>query len=805
MALRVGELMATLSVDDSGATAGVRRAEAAVRAGGDQMAADAARSGQQAGQQLGDGVAEGADQGAGKAKSLMEKALKGFAAAAVGIGIGAALMGGIGQALDQGKVQGKLQAQLGSSGPVAAQYGKAAGALYSGAIVDSVEDGAEVLKGIAQNGLLPPEATQNQIQTMGRKVADTAAVMGEDVGKVSRSVGVMLKTGIAKNADEAMDVLVKGTQSGVNAAEDLLDTYAEYPTEFRQLGLDAQTSMGLMSQGLKGGARDADVVADSLKEFTLQAQGMSDTTKQAYTDLGLSGEKMQEVFQKGGPAAGKAFEEVITKLRGVEDPAKKSQIALGLFGTKFEDMQQAIFALDPAHAVDALGQVKGATDKAGDSMRDNASTKIEVFKRALEQKAVAVIGGKVIPVVEKLADWVGAGGLGKAWGAASKFVSDHSTELTAAATVITLVMLPTLITLGAQATTTTVAVVTGWATQSAAGATAGVRFLATNLTIIGGWVAQGAAAGLAALRVVGAWVLMGTQSMIQGARMAAAWVVGMGPVGWITAAIIGLVVLVVANWDTVVSATSAAWDWVWGKIQAVGKWILDFFLNWTVVGRVIKHWDDIKAGTVAAWDAITDWIEGIPGEIADFFRDWPVLGVIIRNWGAIKDGTSRKAGEMLDYVSGLPDEIAGYFGDFGSMLYEEGADLVRGLWGGIQSMGSWLRSTLMGWAKNMIPGPIAKALGIHSPSRVMRDQIGKYIPAGVVEGIKAGTPAVDRTMRNLVSVPAAPQFATTGTPAMSSAGGGSWGPAVHIENWHAGDASADSTAAALAWQMKQRG
>ncbi|MEU7163143.1 phage tail tape measure protein [Streptomyces morookaense] len=805
MALRVGELAATVTVDDSSVATGMQRAEGRVRAGGDQMVAAAGRSGQQAGRQLGDGVAEGADQGSGRARELMEKGLKKIGPAVLGLSIGAALIGGIGQALDQGKIQGKLQAQMGSSGPMAAEYGKAAGALYSHAVVDSVEEGAEVLKGIAQQGLLPPEATQNQIQTMGRKVADTAAVLGEDVGKVSRAVGTMLKSGIAKNADEAMDVLVKGTQKGVNSAEDLLDTYSEYPTEFRQLGLDAQTSMGLLQQGLQGGARDADVVADSLKEFTLQAQGMSDTTKQAYADLGMSGEKMQEVFQKGGPAAGKAFEQVITKLRGVEDPAKKSQIALGLFGTKFEDMQQAIFALDPAHAVDALGKVKGSTDAAGDAMRDNAATKIEVFKRALEQKAVQLIGGKVIPVLEKLADWVGAGGLGKAYSAGKTFIQEHATELSIAAGVITLVMLPTLVQLATQAATTTVAMVTGWATQGAAGAAAAARFVAVNALILGGWLAQGTAAAGAALRVVGAYVLMGTQATIQGARMAAAWLLALGPIPLIIAGIVGLVALIVANWDTIKSATAAAWDWVWGKIKQVAQFLIDLFLNFTLAGIIISHWDAIRSGTVRVWNAIVDWVRGIPGLVVGFFLNWTLPGLIIKHWSSIKDGTVRVAGAMLDYVRGLPGRIVGYFGDFGTMLYGKGQDLIHGLWNGIVGMGGWLRSKLMSWARAMIPGPIAKALGIHSPSRVMRDQIGKFIPAGVVEGIKAGAPAVDRTMRNLVTVPAAPQFSPTGVPASGTAGGGSWGPAVHIENWHAGSTTADQTAEALAWQMKIRG
>ncbi|WP_411129915.1 phage tail tape measure protein [Streptomyces sp. x-19] len=804
MALMVGELAATITVDDSGAAAGVQRARAAMQSGADRIAADADRAGQQAGDNLGDGLADGAADGGDRAARGMGTALKGFAAAAVGAGIGAALMSGIGSALEQGKIPGKLQAQLGTTGPVAAKYGKAAGALYSGAIVDSVEDGAETIKGIAQNGLLPPEATQNQIKTMGRKVADTASVMGEDVGKVSRAVGVMLKTGVAKSADEAMDVLVKGTQKGGNAAEDLLDTFTEYPTQFRDLGLDAKTAMGLMQQGLQGGARDADTVADALKEFAIRSKDMSTTSVDAFKDIGLNADTMAKIFTKGGPAASKALGDVLQRIKAIKDPAERNATAVALFGTKAEDLQGALFKLNPSTAVKALGDVKGATDKAGDAMRDNAATKFEAFKRGLSQKVVNVLGSYVVPALSKGADYLGV--FGTAFGTATGFVSQHSVAFSVAAGLITLLMLPALVGLATQAYTTTTATVTGWATQGAAAATGAARFVAANAVILAGWIAQGGGAAAAAVRVVAAWVLMGAQSLAQGGRMAAAWILAMGPIALVIAAVVGIVALIVANWDTIVSATKTAWDWVWNKIKAIGQFLLDLFLNWTIVGLIIKHWDAIKSGTARAWNAVVDFVKTIPRKVVDFFLNWTLVGLIIKHWESIKTGTARKAGEMLAFVRSLPGKIVGFFGNFGSMLVDKGRDLIRGLWNGIKSMGSWLKSTLTSWAKNLIPGPIAKALGIHSPSRLMRDRIGKFIPAGIVEGIKAGAPAVDRTMRSLVSVPAAPQFSVGGIPPVNTGtGGAGWGPAVHIENWHGGDQTPEENAAALQWRMKARG
>jgi hypothetical protein len=212
---------------------------------------------------------------------------------------------------------------------------------------------------------------------------------------------------------------------------------------------------------------------------------------------------------------------------------------------------------------------------------------------------------------------------------------------------------------------------------------------------------------------VARFAMMAARAVIWAATMAAQWLIAMGPIGWIIAAVIGLVALVVANWDKIKKYTVAAWNWIWKKIKQFAGFIWDLFLNWTIVGRVIKHWDQIKAGTKRVWNSVVSWVRGIPGRI----------------------------------VRAL--------GNLGSLLYNSGLDVVRGLWRGIRAMGSWLRSTLIGWARDLIPGPIADALGISSPSKVMAKQVGRWIPAGVVSGIESGERHLDSTMAGLVNVPRA--------------------------------------------------
>jgi hypothetical protein len=47
---------------------------------------------------------------------------------------------------------------------------------------------------------------------------------------------------------------------------------------------------------------------------------------------------------------------------------------------------------------------------------------------------------------------------------------------------------------------------------------------------------------------------------------------------------------------------------------------------------------------------------------------------------------------------------------------------------------------------------VKKALGIKSPSRVFRNEVGQYLPAGIVAGIDDGQSALDRRVAGMVSV-----------------------------------------------------
>ena len=747
MALTVGELSGIITIDDRTVAPALRRAEEAIRASGQRMGDDADRTGQQAGQQLGggfvrgadgqwrniggglvdavtaaaldaeseahragariaagltddldsglttgarqagddaggalgdglgDGAADGADDAVGRAEGGLSK-LK-TAALGIGVAAGAVLMDGLGQAMEQQQITGRLGAQLGATGKDAQRYGHIAGQLYAGAVTEDFQTAADTIGAVMGSGLVDPTATNAQIQSIATKVSDLATTFDQDLGGVTNAVSQMIRTGLAKNAGEALDILTAGFQSSANKAGDLVDTFNEYGVQFKKAGLDGTTAVGLMNQAIQHGARDSDLAADAIKEFSIRAVDGSKTTSDGFKALGLNADDMAKKFGKGGKSASAALDTTLDKLRNIKDPIKQSAAATALFGTQAEDLGSALYAMDPSSAAAGLGKVGGAAKNLGDSVRDNAATEIEAFKRGAMQRLVDFLGGTVIPAFMSF----------------YTFLSEHQTEVKTIALVITAVVVPALVALGVQA-------------------------------------------------------------MIAGARMAAAWVAALGPIGWVGLAIGALVILVITYWDQIKGATAAAWGWIVSKVSGAKDGILAA-ISWlsAIPGMVSAWFGAAKDYAVGKMNALVGWLTGLPGKIGSAIGGMTSVLATRANaaWTSFKTASAQKATAFVGWVKGLPGRISSSMGSLAGLLVSKGRNVVQGLWNGIKGMGGWIKSKLISWAKSMIPGPIAKALGISSPSKVTKAQ-GRWIARGLVDGMTGSSKQVKSAAQKLADI-----------------------------------------------------
>lgn len=366
------------------------------------------RAGSQAGDSFSQGLGEGGSAGMQGASGKMGGALAGMGAAfaAAGAVVGGVFVKAFTDAMAQEQSVAKLSAQVGAFGGESKRLGKVAGSLYADGYGEGFDDVTEALRGVKQNMTALGISGDEDLKKIAKGSMNVASILGEEVGPTTRAVAKMIKTGLAKNAEEAFDILTRGAQTGANEAEDLLDTFSEYSTQFRKLGLDGTTAMGLISQGLQGGARDADTVADALKEFSIRAVDGSKTTVEGFKAIGLSSDDMAARFGKGGKSASEALDLTLDKLRAMKDPTEREAAAVALFGTKAEDLGAALFEMDASGAAKTLGEVGGAAKKAGDMLHSSLSSRIEKLKRTMQQGLVNMINDHVMPVIDRFSKWM---------------------------------------------------------------------------------------------------------------------------------------------------------------------------------------------------------------------------------------------------------------------------------------------------------------------------------------------------------------------------------------------------------------
>lgn len=108
-------------------------------------------------------------------------------------------------------------------------------------------------------------------------------------------------------------------------------------------------------------------------------------------------------------------------------------------------------------------------------------------------------------------------------------------------------------------------------------------------------------------------------------------------------------------------------------------------------------------------------------------------------------GIASKAGAILQAVkSAIQRAISGVVGMAGQFA-QAGRNLISGIARGIASGAGAVVEAAKNAARSALDA--AKAfLGIHSPSTVFRDQVGKMISAGAAEGIEAGAGLIDAAM-----------------------------------------------------------
>ena len=210
-------------------------------------------------------------------------------------------------------------------------------------------------------------------------------------------------------------------------------------------------------------------------------------------------------------------------------------------------------------------------------------------------------------------------------------------------------------------------------------------------------------------------------------------------------------------WNAIISTVQKVATWVENmKTQAVTK-TTQLITN--VVSFMQQLPDKIWNAIISAVQKVTTWgeqmrsqavtaatnllnqtittLSQLPGKVWN-----AIVGAVqqVVNWG------TQLAAKGTEAAKGLYNAVVNGVSSLPSKMAEIGSNIVSGIWNGISSGWDWLTGKVKSLAKSLLDGA-KDALGIHSPSRLFRDLVGKMIPQGIGVGITAEMPTLQSDLK----------------------------------------------------------
>lgn len=293
-----------------------------------------------------------------------------------------------------------------------------------------------------------------------------------------------------------------------------------------------------------------------------------------------------------------------------------------------------------------------------------------------------------------------------------------------------------------------------------------VQWFVTNLPIIAPILAGIATTiGLLAVVLNASTIATAAQTVATNAAAAAQGllnaVMSANPIALIVVLIAGLVAAIIGLWNNSEAfrnfVTSA-----FKEIQQVAQVVIDAIVNFftvtvpSAIEVVMLHFQILWNRIVSVFDGALSTVSGFVSNVVNFFT------VSVPN--AVSDMLSaagRIPGKIASFLGSALSSAASFVGSFASSAIQAasqfvsnivsglsglagrvasvGSDIVHGIWSGISGAAGWLMSKISGFASSVVDG-IKGFFGIHSPSTVMRDQVGKYLAEGVAVGWEKNDP-----------------------------------------------------------------
>ena len=202
------------------------------------------------------------------------------------------------------------------------------------------------------------------------------------------------------------------------------------------------------------------------------------------------------------------------------------------------------------------------------------------------------------------------------------------------------------------------------------------------------------------------------------------------------------------------------WTWLVAVITKIVTWRLN----------MLKKAKEVAVDFV---NKVIEFVKELPQKVADWLAK--VVNKVA-NWGSdlAKKG-KESAKKLYDAVVDKVSEITG-------KIKSIGKDIVTGLWNGINDKVAWLKQKIKDFVGNVTDW-LKKFFGINSPSKLMRDEVGKWLPEGIAVGITKNAKSVLGAMKDLAVNTVGSARAGLGTATATLGGSGAVGGGV-VNNFY---------------------
>lgn len=197
---------------------------------------------------------------------------------------------------------------------------------------------------------------------------------------------------------------------------------------------------------------------------------------------------------------------------------------------------------------------------------------------------------------------------------------------------------------------------------------------------------------------------------------------------------------------------ASIWNWITVDLPQIIQGIVEWFAQlpgriWECLLNIINsviEWGTNVYNTATEWisntiNSIVDWFVRLPGRI------WTCLTNVINtviSWGR------NLASRGLEAARNLFNNIVNTITSLPGQMLSLGENIVRGIWDGMGNLKNWIVEKVKELARGILDG-MKSALGIHSPSKLFKDEVGRFIPQGVAVGIEADTDSALKAIDNM--------------------------------------------------------